>query len=290
VSKFTRQPRFTDNFSQIPHGLWTAELTWGAKCLLGWLHSHDEKYLSSLSNNRIRNELGASGSVSGWISELVEAGFIRVEKHGQRNKFILLARPWERLACRGQKDDETQPAEKRPVEESPDEPAEKRPVSDRLPAGNQPKNGYIEDHGVDHGEHQITQVSDITQEAEILNASEIRFITFWRDYPRSEGKQPARRAWAKLSEAEQRAAVEAVPVHVEHWRRDKTERKFIPHAATWLNQRRWEDEFETDYQPDGSLVGNVIQYALNKQREERHDTGRSASGARELGSGHYGLE
>lgn len=137
---------------------------------------------------------------------------------------------------------------------------------------------------------QLTHVSDITQEAEILDDSESLFITFWRDYPRSEGKQPARRAWAKLSEIEQRAAVEAVPVHVEHWRRDKTERKFIPHAATWLNARRWEDEFDTDYQPDGSLATRVAQHALNKQRQERYDRGRSSDSPRELDSGDDWLE
>jgi DNA-binding transcriptional ArsR family regulator len=257
--------------------------------MLGWLHSHDERYLSSLTNNRIRNELGASGQVSGWIKELTEAGFIAVERKGQRNRFILLSAPWEALAVRRSKDDEiegeTEPTDNRLVDECTAEPTDYRPVTDRLPAGNQPKNGHIEYQVEDQAEHQLNNVSDIVQEAEIVPECESSFRAWWKQYPRKVGKQKALAVWRKLSEADRLAAADALPAHVEHWRNGKTIVDYIPHPASWLNGRRWEDELVSDYKPAGSLVDAVVEFARQGNRQERHgSTGRN-DGARQLGRG-----
>lgn len=69
------------------------------------------------------------------------------------------------------------------------------------------------------------------------------FNAFWRAYPRKVGKQAAMKAWAKLKVDDklQAAIMGALTVQrqSEQWRRDV---RFVPHAATWLNGRRWEDE------------------------------------------------
>jgi hypothetical protein len=239
--RFQRQARITDNFSQVPHGLWTADLTWGAKCLLGWLHSHEERYLSSLSNNRIRQELGASGSVAGWVTELVEAGFITVEKSGQRNKFTLMAAPWESLAAR-----KCEPAEKRSV----DEPADYRPVTDRLPAGNQPKNGHIEEQVVHQLENhpfslfQSDQENQSSTEEHLSGKKDetVTFEQFYEIYPRKASRSDAQRAWDKLKPDQKQLAMDALPIHIAYWDRERTEKDFIPFPASWLNKKRWEDE------------------------------------------------
>lgn len=70
------------------------------------------------------------------------------------------------------------------------------------------------------------------------------FDDFWIRYPRKEGKQAALRAWQKLSPSEQLAVqlIEAVEVQRTwpSWTKDGGQ--FIPHASTWLNGRRWEDQ------------------------------------------------
>lgn len=70
------------------------------------------------------------------------------------------------------------------------------------------------------------------------------FETFWAAYPRKTAKGEARKAWAKLDPVGGlldtiMAAVEAQK-NSRQWL-DKGGR-FIPHASTWLNQARWEDE------------------------------------------------
>src|SRR3990167_9771089 len=74
------------------------------------------------------------------------------------------------------------------------------------------------------------------------------FLKFWAHYPRPVGKGLAYRAWLKAaaSVGGEQALVEAVKGPLgeacvsEQWVKDNGQ--FIPHPATWLNQRRWEDE------------------------------------------------
>lgn len=69
------------------------------------------------------------------------------------------------------------------------------------------------------------------------------FDEFWHIYPKKVARHDARRAWDKLAHPDQRDALAALSYHVASWSdRDK---QFIPHAATWLRGRRWEDEIET---------------------------------------------
>jgi hypothetical protein len=70
------------------------------------------------------------------------------------------------------------------------------------------------------------------------------FAAFWAVYPRTVGKEAARKAYAK---AAARVGALTVVAGAERFRDDpnlppKEEARFIPHPATWLNQGRWDDE------------------------------------------------
>lgn len=70
------------------------------------------------------------------------------------------------------------------------------------------------------------------------------FATFWEQYPKKAAKPQALKAWKKINPTGQTFA--NLIAGLEHqkageqWRKDGG--KFIPHPATWLNGRRWEDE------------------------------------------------
>lgn len=70
------------------------------------------------------------------------------------------------------------------------------------------------------------------------------FTAFWDAYPRHEARASAAKAWAKLNpdEALQGRILQAVAAQKAsaQWQRDGG--KYVPHPATWLNARRWEDE------------------------------------------------
>lgn len=68
--------------------------------------------------------------------------------------------------------------------------------------------------------------------------------TFWPAYPKKVAKEAARKAAAKVlaagaDPAEVMAGLEAARAS-EQWTRDGG--RYVPHPATWLNGRRWEDE------------------------------------------------
>ena len=74
-----------------------------------------------------------------------------------------------------------------------------------------------------------------------VNEFLIEFDEFWAIYPRHVGKEPARKKWEKLQ------------VHEELFLKMKehllkayqfTEKQYIPHASTYLNQVRWTDELD----------------------------------------------
>ena len=67
------------------------------------------------------------------------------------------------------------------------------------------------------------------------------FLTFWANYPRRVGKFEAAKAWAK------HRPILAEVLEALEWQRNqpawtRDEGTYIPHASTYLNQRRWEDE------------------------------------------------
>ena len=67
------------------------------------------------------------------------------------------------------------------------------------------------------------------------------FLQAWKAYPNKTGKGAADAAWRK-----RKPPVDAV-LSALAWQRNQPKwlensGEFIPHMATWLNQRRWEDE------------------------------------------------
>jgi len=70
----------------------------------------------------------------------------------------------------------------------------------------------------------------------------MKFENFWSQYPKKVGKLTARRSWEKLSQENQQKALEAIVEHRKYWSAKGTDWEFIPHASTWLNQERFEDE------------------------------------------------
>lgn len=68
------------------------------------------------------------------------------------------------------------------------------------------------------------------------------FDEFWSRYPRKVGKKAARRAWDRLDHDSRLAAIDAIDAHTQVWWKEGRSSATIPHASTWLNGERWEDE------------------------------------------------
>ena len=100
---------------------------------------------------------------------------------------------------------------------------------------------------------------------------EEKFVRFWSLYPRKVAKVAAQRSWKRLKIKDINAIFKVLHEHLVRWK--YTEIQFIPHASTWLNQRRWEDELEPLPGEKNSIYKNIEKERKNflnklKQAEE----------------------
>jgi hypothetical protein len=82
------------------------------------------------------------------------------------------------------------------------------------------------------------------------------FERFWLVYPKKRGRQEAEKAWKKVKPIEYDEVIAAVAIHraCKEWIKDGGQ--FIPHPASWLNGRRWEDEVEGNSKSGATKHGN----------------------------------
>jgi len=90
------------------------------------------------------------------------------------------------------------------------------------------------------------QATDNKQEVKNKRIKEYTsdFLQFYDAYPKHIGREPAWKAWQKLNGSRPNLSTLITKINEmkksEDWTKDNG--KFIPHPATWLNQKRWEDE------------------------------------------------
>ena len=100
--------------------------------------------------------------------------------------------------------------------------------------------------------------------------SDDEFDKFWQAYPRKQGKQTARRSFAKARKSAAIAEIMAgLNAHNAVWPKASDPRaQYIPHPSTWLNEGRWGDDpqHSAAVQDRGSTTRKP-QSALSQQLE-----------------------
>jgi uncharacterized protein YdaU (DUF1376 family) len=91
-----------------------------------------------------------------------------------------------------------------------------------------------------------------------LSSCAREFDEFWKIYPKNNGsKKTAEEKYgiaikSGISPEQLRAGAEAYAGYVG---REETERRYIAHAATWLQQKRWEVDYSSDKPASGNKTG-----------------------------------
>lgn len=89
-----------------------------------------------------------------------------------------------------------------------------------------------------------------------------QFKEFWDKYPRKTAKAQAQKVFARaLTKIDFQLMMEKLDIFIEAHK--DTKKEFIPHASTWLNQERWNDEYETENKLDTQK--EVLREMLNAQ-------------------------
>jgi hypothetical protein len=75
------------------------------------------------------------------------------------------------------------------------------------------------------------------------------FDSFYEKYPNKVGRKKAQHIYERICTSKEKEDLlrESLSKYINKWSVEKTERQYIPHPSTWLNQERWEDEVVIDY-------------------------------------------
>lgn len=68
------------------------------------------------------------------------------------------------------------------------------------------------------------------------------FLSFWDAYPRKVSRAAAVKVWRRLAPDAELQATMLAALDAQKRAPQWSDKQFIPHASTWLNGRRWEDE------------------------------------------------
>ncbi len=91
------------------------------------------------------------------------------------------------------------------------------------------------------------------------------FELFWNKYPKKMKYQETLDVWNELTEEERILVLKTIEDHNRHWKRQKTELKFIPYPNNWLENKRWMDEIKTPQEKRNEEVTTL----LNEQDKRR---------------------
>jgi len=195
---------------------WLADkaLSDSALRLMLWLESHTHEYLRDLNKQRVAKEIGWSRErVNRTISDLEELGLVSTEQidrplGGTRTEITLDLDEWSRTG-----------ASRRDTAVSHDET-----------------------RAVSHDETRTTSTLSVVGTHSQEPPNPPLFFEFWERYPRKVGRAAAIKAWCKLTPDAWAKALEVIDLHTQMWAAEGRGLDTIPHASTWLNGERWEDE------------------------------------------------
>lgn len=100
------------------------------------------------------------------------------------------------------------------------------------------------DPRVTHACHREGKGREGNMEGKGIDASatrELAFAVFWKEYPKKKAKGEAEKAFAKVG-VDVSVLLKAIEWQKRQHDWTKENGQYIPYPATWLNERRWEDE------------------------------------------------
>jgi hypothetical protein len=114
------------------------------------------------------------------------------------------------------------------------------------------------------------EIKETTKKKRLRDSPNPAFEQFYMAYPKKKARRAAERAWMKLNPSIEviQTILTALEKHKqsEDWKKENG--KYIPHPATWLNGRRWEDEISKAATiPTGLIPENNKMKELFRQME-----------------------
>lgn len=120
----------------------------------------------------------------------------------------------------------------------------------------------------------ITDTISCAKDKSTNESSPVGFDDFWKLYPRKVAKSNAVKAWKKTGACDSSSLIETILNDVKRrlesdW--NGKDVQYIPHPATYLNQRRWEDESGATEQAEPEKPAEKPWWTLPLDEQERRN-------------------
>ena len=108
------------------------------------------------------------------------------------------------------------------------------------------RNNFIESNN--EQEDEIKEEKQVKEKSKTENKQQEYFSIFWASYPKKVGKGAAEKSWKKIKPTKDllEKMLNAIEIAKQSMQWNKDNGQYIPNPATWLNQKRWEDEIIID--------------------------------------------
>lgn len=109
------------------------------------------------------------------------------------------------------------------------------------------RNDFIEEFNNEQ-EDEIKEEKQVKEKSKTENKQQEYFSIFWASYPKKVGKGAAEKSWKKIKPTKDllEKMLNAIETAKQSMQWNKDNGQYIPNPATWLNQKRWEDEIIID--------------------------------------------
>lgn len=242
-------------FTVLPNGmLRDSRLNPKTKGIFAIMCSFSEGWEYSVSGLSVVCGVGRD-AIRSALKELEKAGYLeREQSHGERGRFggnVYILHEVSRCP-----DVQPLPGFPSTVEPSTGEPSAGEPLTENPTQYNKDlikerlnKDYIVQSEDVSNLD---TPEKDKPKPAQLPKHKPERFQGFWDYYPRHVKRDRAVAAWDKLKPDDELIGTmgRALARQVAYWNAVGKELQFIPHAASWINQQRWNDPPE-EYQLSG---------------------------------------
>ena len=111
------------------------------------------------------------------------------------------------------------------------------------PNTNASRNDFIKSNERDTID-EIKEEKQVKEKSKTENKQQEYFSIFWASYPKKVGKGAAEKSWKKIKPTKDllEKMLNAIEIAKQSMQWNKDNGQYIPNPATWLNQKRWEDE------------------------------------------------
>jgi hypothetical protein len=126
----------------------------------------------------------------------------------------------------------------------------------------------------------LTTVKEPLKKADGYNC---RFFNeFWDNYPKKIGKGKAWEEWNRIGVKKDEILIKTMISVIDHfktteqWQKDNGQ--YIPNPATWLHQKRWEDEIMEPIPNSDSFAGEKLWLKMQEAKDEATRQGQISHG------------